>query len=252
MIRRDWAIALLFFMACGRPTPAPPPPDWIADAAGALTAREEAELRDLLIEFNERASVQMVGVTVPTLAGQPIASYAADLSAAWELGSPYVHDGVMILVATEERQMHIALGLGMRWTISESHSAEITASMTPHFGRDEYFLGFREGITQLIAANEETPWQVAYYTLEAVRAAPEQALRAIVNIECVITGLEDDAALIRSDDGVEARLLLPRGVGLLSVEDELLVYARVAETDPIALMLLGMEFTSPPPPASLF
>ncbi len=220
-----------------------PQPGWIADAADVLTAQQEAELTDLLILFEQRATVQLVGVTVEDLGEQSIEAYTLQLARAWGVGVAGVNNGVMVLLALKQRQVYIDVERGMTWQISEARVAEIVDMMTPFFRDGNYYQGLRTGFEQIIAANEAVAWEVAYFTLDEARREGEQAVGKIAAFEAVITGLEEDVAEIAAPGVEGARLLLTEDIDPLafSVEDRLMFHARVKEAEPLVLYLLGWE-----------
>lgn len=223
--------------------PATPEPGWIADAADVLTAQQEAELIDLVTQFEQRTTVQLVGVTMEDLGEASIAAYTVQLASAWGVGVADVNNGVVVLVALNARQVHIEVGRGMTWTLGEARVAEIIDMMTPFFGEGDYYQGLRTGFEQIIAANEGVAWEVSYFTLVDARRALEESVGKIATFEAVITKLEEDAAEIAAPGVESARLLLTGHIDpdAFSVEDELIFHARVKEAEPFVLYLLGWE-----------
>ena len=223
--------------------PAAPQPGWIADAADVLMPQQEADLTDLLTRFEARTTVQLVGVTVADLGGQPIEAYTRQLAKDWAIGQAGVNNGVMVLLALEERQVRIETGQGMTWTIPDARAAEIVEVMTPLFREEDYYRGLRAGFEQIIAANEGVVWEASYFTLVDARSDPEGAVGRIVSFEAVITKLEEDEADVAAPGVESARLLFTANIdpAAFSVEDELIFHARVKEGHPLVLYLLGFE-----------
>ncbi len=218
-------------------------PGWIVDAADVLTAQQEADLTDMVTAFQERATVQLVGVTVEDLGGQSIEAYTFQLASVWGIGVAGVNNGIMVLVAPGERQVRIELGRGMEWTISDARAAEIIEMMTPSFREGDYFQGLRTGFEQIIADNEGVAWEIAYFTLDDARRAGEQAVGKIVAFDAEITKLEEDVAEVKTPGDESARLLLSAHIdpAAFSVEDQFFFHARVKEAEPFVLYLLGWE-----------
>lgn len=217
-----------------------PQPGWIADAADVLTAQQEAELIDMLTVFEQRTTVQLVGVTVEDLGEQSIEAYTFQLASEWGIGGAGVNNGVVVLLALKERQVRIEVGIGMKWTLGDARTAEIIDMMTPFFREEDYFQGLRTGFEQIIAANEGVAWEVAYFTLDDARRAGEQAVGKIVAFEAEITKLEEDAAEVAAPGVESACLLLTDHIdpAAFSVEDRLLFHARVKEAEPLVLYVL--------------
>ena len=85
----------------------------VTDAADILDAAQEARLSKSLEQLERTRGHQMVVVTVPTLRGQEVAAYTRDLGNAWGIGRDEEDDGVILLVAPNERLARIAVGDGL-------------------------------------------------------------------------------------------------------------------------------------------
>lgn len=100
-------------------------PNRVTDVAGILSADEESEFAASLRDFERRTQHQMVVVTVPDLGGRAIAEFARDLGNRWGVGRRGVNDGILILVAPNERQVRIAIGDGLAPAFPDEAAAEI-------------------------------------------------------------------------------------------------------------------------------
>ena len=149
----------------------------------------------------------------------------------------------MVVLALKERQVHLDMGRGMRWQINEARAAEIVEQMVPFFGEAKYYEGFRTGFEQIIAANEEVSWEIAYFSLGEVRRDGELAQGRIATFEAVITGLEDDVAEVSSEGIDRASILLTEDLdpAVFFVESRLLFHVRIRDTEPLVLYLLDWE-----------
>ena len=93
----------------------------------------------------------MVVVTVDSLKGREIADYTTDLGNAWGIGRAEVDDGVILLVAPNERRVRIAVGYGLENALPDEFcSAVIQDSILPHFRQDDYLAGIAAGTDALI------------------------------------------------------------------------------------------------------
>ena len=110
-------------------------PDWIVDGADVLTAEEESALTERLLDFYERTTVELVGVTVEHSQGQTVAAYTSDLFNQWDLGSRQTNNGVVVLLALKERQVHITRGAGIALQLPQNRLNSITDSMAERFRR---------------------------------------------------------------------------------------------------------------------
>jgi uncharacterized protein len=97
----------------------------IVDLADVLGAEAEATLTEQLAAHEERTSNQVVVATVPSLQGYDIERFANDLFRAWGLGQKDRNNGVLLLVAPNEREVRIEVGYGLEGTLTDALSADI-------------------------------------------------------------------------------------------------------------------------------
>jgi uncharacterized protein len=139
------------------PTPAPNPPlaqqGRVTDTANILDEPARAALAARLATFEDRTQHQMVIATVPTLNGEDIGAYTRDLANRWGIGRKGHDDGIVILVAPNDRQVRIAVGYGLEKALPETLCREIIQThMLPAFASGDFAGGLDKGMTALIAA----------------------------------------------------------------------------------------------------
>ena len=94
----------------------------------------------------------MVIVTAPTLAGQDVATFTRKLGNDWGIGRKGVNDGVVLLVAPNERKVRISVGYGLEKTLSHAACQEIVdRRMLPRFREGDLPGGIDAGTDALIA-----------------------------------------------------------------------------------------------------
>ena len=120
----------------------------VVDQAGLIDTATEATLTQRLAALEARTSDQLVVVTVPTLAGQPIEKYSLNLANAWGVGDADLDNGVLLMVAPNERKVRIEVGLGLEGLLTDAKAAEVIELMLPHFREG----GMQQGITTGIGA----------------------------------------------------------------------------------------------------
>ncbi|MDZ3831725.1 MAG: TPM domain-containing protein [Sphingopyxis sp.] len=122
----------------------------VTDVANILNDREEAQLSERLARYEARTKHQMVVATVPALNGAQPIEYATCLGRRWQIGRKDENDGILILVAPNERQMSIATGHGIEKILTdEKAKAVIVDQATPHFRSGDYFTGLSKGIESI-------------------------------------------------------------------------------------------------------
>ncbi|MGC1270481.1 MAG: TPM domain-containing protein [Croceibacterium sp.] len=129
----------------------------VLDAANLLDPAEEQKLVDQLIQFHRRTGHALVVVTVQSLGGEDIADYTWDLFSRWGVGSAERNDGVVLLVAPNERQVRIATGYGMAKRVPDALVGQIIRdTIIPSFRSGDFAAGIADGADALIVAMSES------------------------------------------------------------------------------------------------
>src|SRR5262245_4316562 len=89
------------------------PPRLVNDFAGILSSSESETLERKLVAYEDSTSTQIAIVTIETLEGAEVGSYAAELGEKWGIGTKENHNGVIILMAKQERKVTIRTGYGV-------------------------------------------------------------------------------------------------------------------------------------------
>ncbi len=131
----------------------PPSGQWVTDLADLLTPAEEQMLSRKLATYADTTSTQIVIVTLPTLNGIPAADYAVELGRRWGVGQKEYDNGVVILVAHEEREVFIATGYGLEGAIPDALVGRIVRDIIiPRFRRGDFYGGLSAAVDAIIAA----------------------------------------------------------------------------------------------------
>ena len=89
------------------------PTGYVNDFAGVLDASTKTQIEDLCTQVDQKAHAQIALVTVNTLDGSDIESYAVDLFKQWGIGAKSTDHGVLILYAIQDRKARIEVGYGL-------------------------------------------------------------------------------------------------------------------------------------------
>lgn len=156
-LRRSWLLVVgllllqLTVLAQSVP-PRPNPPRLVNDLAGLLRPDEVAQLERKLVAYNDSTSSQIAVVTVPSLGDYEIAGYAQQLYETWGIGQKNNNNGVLILIAKQERKVRIQPGYGLEGAIPDALAKRIiTSTLTPAFKENRYYEGLDRATDQLIA-----------------------------------------------------------------------------------------------------
>lgn len=125
----------------------------VTDAANVLSAQQRVTLSRELEQFEQRTKHQLVIVTVPSLGGQNEADFARDLGNSWGIGRKCYNDGIILLIAPNDRRVRIAVGRGLETTLTHAVSQQIIdKQILPAFRRGDLPRGIEAGTRALIAA----------------------------------------------------------------------------------------------------
>jgi len=136
----------------------------VVDVAGILTPDQRGQLEGKLKAHEDKTSDQVVVATVPNLQGTTIEDYANRLFRAWKLGQAKTNNGVLLLVAPQERKVRIEVGYGLEGALTDAQSRTITASaITPRFKTGDWFGGLDAGVDGILAilSRDAQEWQRA-------------------------------------------------------------------------------------------
>jgi uncharacterized protein len=129
----------------------PPLAQRVTDLTGTLSTEQQASLEAKLAQFEQQKGSQIAVLVVPTTQPEDIAQYAIRVVDAWKLGRKGVDDGVLVLVAKDDRKMRIEVGYGLEGAIPDAYAKRIIAEdMTPHFRQGDFYGGIDVAVDRLI------------------------------------------------------------------------------------------------------
>lgn len=154
------ASALPWAHADGGLLPVPALTGPVIDQTGTLSASDKAALETQVQTLEQTQGVQVVVLMVPTTAPEDIASFANRVGNTWKIGRRDVGDGVLVIVAKNDRKMRIEVAKALEGAIPDIAAARIIdGAMKPRFQQNDYAGGLGAAITQLSAriAGEALP-----------------------------------------------------------------------------------------------
>lgn len=153
LVRRSWlAVAVLLLLPLAALAASLPAlTGRVVDDAGLIDAATEAALVEKLAAFEGRSSDQIVVATVPDLGGEAIEPYANRLFRAWGLGQAGENNGILLIVARDDRQMRIEVGYGLEGTLTDLHSKLIIENtMVPAFRAGDFAGGISRAVDDIM------------------------------------------------------------------------------------------------------
>ncbi len=132
----------------------------VTDLTGTLSQQEQAALETKLAQFEQEKGSQIAILLVPTTAPEAIEQYSLRVVEAWKLGRGKVDDGVLVLIAKDDRKMRIEVGYGLEGAIPDVIAKRIVSDvMAPAFRQGNFYGGIDAAVGYLarLIAGEGLP-----------------------------------------------------------------------------------------------
>lgn len=182
-LRAVWAsiLVVLAFAAMAFAAELPALTGRVVDNAGIIDASTRATLETRLADFEKKSSDQVVVATIASLEGEILEDFANRLFRAWGLGQAQENNGVLLLVARDDRKVRIEVGYGLEGTLTDLHSRLIIENtIVPAFRAGDFPGGISRAVDDIIlvlegngeeleararrnAEAEPFPWEMALF-----------------------------------------------------------------------------------------
>lgn len=137
---------------------------WVHDDANILSPAGKAQLEAVLKAERDSTSNQIAVLLIPSLEGDDIDDYANRVFHEWKLGDEKKDNGVLFLIALQDRKMRIETGYGLEGVLTDALSSRINRNeVAPYFRTGDYEGGVKAGVSAIIQAikgqyvNEDPP-----------------------------------------------------------------------------------------------
>lgn len=128
---------------------------YVNDFAQILTEEQRSALEATLTAFNASTTNEITVVTVKNLGGDYIENYAVELFKEWGVGTKKNDNGVLLLIALDDRIMRIEVGYGLEGLLTDAISSQIIRNdLTPAFKQGDYFGGIHLAVDHIIQVTE--------------------------------------------------------------------------------------------------
>lgn len=118
----------------------------IIDSTKTLSEFEKEDLYQKLKIYSDSTSTEILVMIVPTTRGELIARYATDLGHKWEIGQKGKDNGIVFLIAKDDRKMTIQGGYGVEHLLTDAMSRRIIEEVIkPEFKANNYYNGIDQG-----------------------------------------------------------------------------------------------------------
>ncbi len=125
----------------------------VNDNAGILSLDTQRALEELLRMHEDSTSNQIAVLTITSLEGEPLEEYSRRVVMTWKLGQKGKDNGVLLLVAKDDRKVRIEVGRGLEGQLTDAVSSSIMRhEILPQFKAGDYDRGVRAGVDAIIGA----------------------------------------------------------------------------------------------------
>ena len=122
----------------------------VTDLTGTLDATQRGRLEAQLAAIDRSGQAQVAVLLLPTTQPEPIEAFAIRLAEAWKIGRKGADNGVIIIVAKDDRTMRIEVGYGLEGAVPDAIARRIIAErMAPAFKQGDFFGGLRGAVEGL-------------------------------------------------------------------------------------------------------
>lgn len=232
------ALIALFFIAAGllpahaqAVLPVPVLSARVIDQTQTLQPEELQALEQRLQTLEEKSGSQVVVLLVPSTAPEDIAAYAHRVASDWKIGRRDVGDGLLVVIAKNDRRMRIEVARALEGAIPDLAAARIIDdAMAPRFRADDYAGGIRTALEQIGAriAGEALPAPPARHAPASSQGMDGLAVFLFLGVMVIgpivrrLFGQRLGALLVGSGAGtlaywLTASLLLAGGAGVVAL-----------------------------------
>ena len=129
----------------------PPLKARVTDLTSTLNSQQKATLEETLRAFEARKGSQVAVLIVPTTQPEAIEQYSIRVAEQWKLGRQGVDDGVLLLVAKDDRKLRIEVGYGLEGVLPDAIAKRIVSDdIVPHFKQGDFYGGVSAGVDRII------------------------------------------------------------------------------------------------------
>lgn len=157
----------------------------VTDLTATLSADQVSRLDNSLAGFEAKTGSQIAVLIVPTTEPEDIAQFGIRVGDKWKIGRAKVDDGVILIVAKDDRKLRLEVGYGLEGAIPDAIAKRVIAEIiTPYFKTGDFAGGIDAGVQQLmrLIEGESLPAPVAS------QGQDDEALFSVLVVGGVIAG----------------------------------------------------------------
>jgi len=130
----------------------------VMDLVGILKPEEVSIIENKILNLQKEKGSQIAVLIIPSTGDLPIEDYSIRVAEKWKLGRKGVDDGVLFLIAYNDRKMRIEVGYGLEGAIPDAKAKQILDDFVrPHFKNKNFYKGIDTGVDLLIKLIKNEP-----------------------------------------------------------------------------------------------
>jgi len=132
----------------------------VTDLTGTLSQIQITSLEQKLAAFEAQKGSQIAILIVSSTQPEAIEQYSLRVVEKWQLGRKKIDDGILLLVAKEDRRLRFEVGYGLEGAVNDLTAKRIISEIiTPYFRQGQFYEGINAGIDRLMSVvnGEELP-----------------------------------------------------------------------------------------------
>jgi uncharacterized protein len=130
----------------------------VTDLTQTLSPDQQAQLEQKLAAFEAKKGSQIALLIVPSTQPEEIEQYAIRVVEKWKIGREKVDDGLLVLIAKDDRKMRIEVGYGLEGAVPDLYAKRIISEIIgPKFKQGDFYGGLDAGLNSLIGLVDGEP-----------------------------------------------------------------------------------------------
>src|SRR5207247_6970663 len=132
--------------------PIPPLHARVTDLTNTLSPPDQQAIEAKLAAWERDTGNQMVVLIVPSTKPEPIEAYSIRVAEAWKIGRKGQDNGVLFLIAKDDRKLRFEVGYGLEGVLTDATSRRIIAeTVAPYFRQNQFAAGINAGVERVIS-----------------------------------------------------------------------------------------------------
>jgi uncharacterized protein len=123
----------------------------VTDLTATLTVDQRGQMESKLAAFEREKGAQIAVLLVPSVKPETVEQYALRVAEAWKVGRKGVDDGVLLLVARQDRKLRIEVGYGLEGALNDATAKRIVSeTIGPRFKEGDFYGGIDAGLDAIV------------------------------------------------------------------------------------------------------